>query len=470
MASFAAAKQSLQAAAKVELHQRIQAAKRLARESAERLAKAAGAWAEPESLLGQDELLHTCNKDDTLLVLRAPLRTGALFAEELRGAARHAGLPEALLKPLGGGLWLLRGGGTGAAAAARDALLAQLPLLAGVRLRLALHAAAADGPALLEAVAATPPRRERPGWTLHYEQHFPSADHNHLPFCHVGVAPALAIGLHGALGAGFVDGGGASGAEDVDVMGVLETKNALVLGALLPLPRAPPAGAAPPEASAPPAPPPGGGRSALPWWVPRWERRPFDFSASLDPLIAAAAVNLAAYAHVVATAAQGETKSLRSLRVYDPCMGSGTVVAAAAALGHPASGSDKSDDFVGRSADNFAWLGLAPAPPPSVHDATEPFPDAEGGAAPDLVVCNPPWGKNFKGAGGEKETGSAIVASVLKSFGGATCCFIAPALALEAALAVEGTVLVAHVRLGGVEAIVVRVDTAKMTEGELSPE
>ena len=152
-------------------------------------------------------------------------------------------------------------------------------------------------------------------------------------------------------------------------------------------------------------------------------------------------------------------------------MGSGTVVAAAAALGHPASGSDKSDDFVGRSADNFAWLGLAPAPPPSVHDATEPFPAAEGGAAPDLVVCNPPWGKNFKGAGGEKETGSAIVASVLKSFGGATCCFIAPALALEAALAVEGTVLVAHVRLGGVEAIVVRVnEKVAAKEDELSPE
>ena len=52
MASFAAAKQSLQAAAKVELHQRTQAAKRLARESAERLAKAAGAWA--ERLSGQE--------------------------------------------------------------------------------------------------------------------------------------------------------------------------------------------------------------------------------------------------------------------------------------------------------------------------------------------------------------------------------------------------------------------------------
>ena len=391
-------------------------------------------------------------------MLRAPLRTGALFAEELRGAARHAGLPEALLKPLGGGLWLLRGGGTGAAAAARDALLAQLPLLAGVRLRLALHAAAADGPALLKAVAATPPRRERPGWTLHYEQHFPSADHNHLPFCHVGVAPALAIGLHSALGAGFVGGGArlrrrrrrCRCARDQECSGPWR-----VAAAAAP----PPAGAAPPEASAPLTAPPGGGRSALPWWVPRWERRPFDFSASLDPLIAAAAVNLAAYAHVAATAAQGEARRpLRSLRVYDPCMGSGTVVARGGGARSPGERLRQERRFQVRSADNFAWLGVAPAPPPSVHDATEPFPAAEDGAAPDLVVCNPPWGKNFKGAGGEKETGSAIVASVLKSFGGATCCFIAPALALEAALAVEGTVLVAHVRLGGVEAIVVRVD------------
>ena len=139
---------------------------------------------------------------------RAAAHRRALRRAARRGAPRRAARGAA--EALGGGLWLLRGGGTGAAAA-RDALLAQLPLLAGVRLRLALHAAA-DGPALLKAVAATPPRRERPAGRSTTSSTF-RAPTTTLLFCHVGVARGSASRR---AGRGFVDGGGASDA-DVDV-------------------------------------------------------------------------------------------------------------------------------------------------------------------------------------------------------------------------------------------------------------
>jgi hypothetical protein len=46
---------------------------------------------------------------------------------------------------------------------------------------------------------------------------------------------------------------------------------------------------------------------ALPWWVPPWTVRTFSFSASLDPLIAIAALNLAACTHLSRLAARGDS-------------------------------------------------------------------------------------------------------------------------------------------------------------------
>ena len=113
----------------------------------------------------------------------------------------------------------------------------------------------------------------------------------------------------------------------------------------------------------------------VPSWIFGWERRAFSFSSALDPMVAIAAVNLALLCHrgrtgapgapdapgaLIApgafgasglTGASGATGAIGAgsspdapshggdplwrggLRLYDPCCGSGTVLAAAAALG-----------------------------------------------------------------------------------------------------------------------------------------
>ena len=86
------------------------AAKGAAKASAAAATLSAGAWAERD-LLEQDALLRECSSGGHLLVLRSALRNSALFSEELRAAARLVALPERLLAPLGGGLWVLRGAG-----------------------------------------------------------------------------------------------------------------------------------------------------------------------------------------------------------------------------------------------------------------------------------------------------------------------------------------------------------------------
>jgi hypothetical protein len=122
------------------------------------------------------QLLSACAAGGALVLLRAPVRSAALFGEELRAAARHAALPPALLRPLERGLWLLPppAAGDEAGGSAREALLALLPCLGGARLALRLLAAAPsdDADALVVAAAALPRRHVR--WSLELEQHFPS--------------------------------------------------------------------------------------------------------------------------------------------------------------------------------------------------------------------------------------------------------------------------------------------------------
>lgn len=523
-----------------------QKAKEAAKASAAAFAAAAGPWADRAGLLEAEELVQACTPGVDLLVMRAPLRTAALFAEELRAAARHAQLPDSLLLPLGSGMWVLRhpgaARGDGRAADARAALVATLPILAGVRLHLRIEASAACGSSLLEAVRASPPARSHAHWSLHYEQHFPSGDHAQLPFVAVCSAPSLAIGLHGALGGGYCSAlashGAVEGASPVDEFVLLETKHAVLLCRQLPLPRPPPheggaGGPAPPlplngvtgatstldadehatsdaaviagqkrqrdrargmdgtcssddiartsagEAAGETAGEAvdvddpnrasdggGGGKSALPWWIGAWERRGFDFSASLDPLVAIAAINLAAFAHVAAERPDEATRSpdsslrslrsLRSLAVYDPCCGSGTVLAAGAALGHRVRGSDLRAEFIRRAASNLSGAGIAAPDAMDVLDATEMVPPPPGAPPPaELVVSNPPWGKNF----GAAEDGAKIVDAVLRAHIGparTTLCLLVNATALAAAVATPGVALRAHVRLGGVEVVLLQ--------------
>ena len=164
-----------------------------------------------------------------------------------------------------------------------------------------------------------------------------------------------------------------------------------------------------------PSPPP----LSLPPWVGCWEHRPFAFSASLEPLIASAAVSIAANVH---RAAGGEVVARRPLRLLDPCCGSGTVLAAGAALGLACRGSDLRDDFVCRARENLEFLGVAAEV--SQHNALAPFPLLED--PPDvIIVSNPPWGKHIGG----DEDGARILECVVREFSARSACCPREALA-----------------------------------------
>ena len=388
------------------------AAKGAAKASAAAATLSAGAWAERD-LLEQDALLRECSSGGHLLVLRSALRNSALFSEELRAAARLVALPERLLAPLGGGLWVLRGAGDEPSA---GALLAHhIPRLGGVRLRLSMVHCAATPSSLLERVRAAPPARSHACWSLRHEAHHPGGDLNLAPWTELTNAPSLAIGLSSILGAGFT---AARAEDDADVTALaaecdkfvlLETKRALFLCREMPLERACAVGVA-----RRPSPPP----LSLPPWVGCWEHRPFAFSASLEPLIASAAVSIAANVH---RAAGGEVVARRPLRLLDPCCGSGTVLAAGAALGLACRGSDLRDDFVCRARENLDFLGVAAEV--AQHDALAPFPHRED--PPDVIVSNPPWGKHIGG----DEDGARILECVVREFPARSACCPREALA-----------------------------------------
>ena len=499
-------------------------------------------------------LLAACTDGSDLIVLRAPLRTGRIYEEELRRAAALLGLPSDQLKRLSPGMWLLRPAtSSDAFFAARRRLMHWLPTLGGVRMVGHILATAADSAGLIAAC----PRSAvagAPKWTLAYEAHYPAADANVLPFTRLHGTPSLLIGLHAALGpAGYVpdisadaddaadDTADAADAGDAAVAAVaalvvLDCKNGLLLMRELALPRQPPSGWKAPSAVRPPAAALSrsvvaadrGAEAAqhdenaarLPWWLGRWAARDFAFSGSLSSLLATAALNLAACAHrASASVVEEEATSsllgrgpLHGLRVYDCCCGSGTVLAAALAAGaaHVA-GSDIRPDFVEGARKNLLELGLvcapacpAPAGPaaaasPSAaaspttaassatdsavvlpvpasavslfeHDATSPLPPTAA-AAPldprciDLVVSNPPWGKNF---GSKHFDALPIVRSMVRQFPTATFCVLVNKLtsaglqelfsappAVTAEEKPEQVLQVQVLKVGGVEAVLI---------------
>jgi 23S rRNA G2445 N2-methylase RlmL len=187
-----------------------------------------------------------------------------------------------------------------------------------------------------------------------------------------------------------------------------------------------------------------------PWWIQSWDTRPFAFSASLEPLVASAAVSIATSIHL---ASHPRASDGRPLRMLDPCCGSGTVLVAGLAHGHTCSGSDLREDFVTRAKENLEYMQLS-LDGIAQHDALQPFPP---GPIPDLIVCNPPWGKHI----GAEEDGARIIASVVRQFGGATMCWVANATALATAIGIAGVELAYHCRVGGVEAFVLRTYRAE---------
>ena len=434
-----------------------------------------------EASLSAPALLSACASGGEVIVLRAPFRTSRLFAEELHAAAGLAfRFGSDRLRCLSSGLLLLSPG----EAPGRDRLLAWLDALGGVRLRGALVAAAPHPAALVAAARASRDRARRaPRWSLAYETAYPAAEHAVVPFVRMHAAPALIIGLHNALGAsdyvdawGAVGGDGCEGGEgggggdvgDVDRLIVLHCKHWLLLVREHPLNRRCPAW--------PPSETPGGTeldgsadaeRAAgvlaasdasckrCPWWISPWASRSFSFSASLDPLIAVAALNLAASTHRAPTGPHGgdervgndpfggvDRGPLRGLRVYDPCCGSGTILMAAVALGAAGvAGSDVNENSVAGARENLMAMGAIgvteaaeateagaeDAPWLFVHDASQPLGNGQlpsrsdgggggggvdgGPAWCDVVVSNPPWGKNM----GKPEDGGPIVLSVRRA-------------------------------------------------------
>ena len=101
----------------------------------------------------------------------------------------------------------------------------------------------------------------------------------------------------------------------------------------------------------------------LPRWISAWDRRAF-FSAALDPIVAQASLNIALYTHLKLHPDQTLPSDVHSadpsdaqydtLRVFDPCLGSGTILAAAAARGiRHIVGADINADFVARARSNL---------------------------------------------------------------------------------------------------------------------
>jgi hypothetical protein len=389
-----------------------------------------------EGSLEPAALVEACAAGGVLIVSRAPHRTAGLFSAELHAAAARASVPPEALRTLSPGLVLLAPSSSGGVPEpAQRRLLACLASLGGVRLCGELLCAAASPSELI--------KRARPvgrPWRLEYEVHYPAAEHQVIPFTRLHGTPSLIIGLHAALGPGYMDtpdepaASSTEAAAAAEPLTLLHCKNGTLLfrewtvgrdmcdaaSAMAPA-------AASHKLTARLAEVSGDGGTvglqstwALPWWVTPWTVRTFSFSASLDPLIAIAALNLAACTHLSRLAARGDSDRsgasgdgggvgggdssgdsshggngsgaeargrcgqlhagpVRGLRVYDPCTGSGTMLAAALAHGATAAfGSDVRLEFLRGARGNLEALGYGVA-----LEASEDEEGEQAVAAPD---------------------------------------------------------------------------------------
>ena len=151
-----------------------------------------------------------------------------------------------------------------------------------------------------------------------------------------------------------------------------------------------------------------------------WLKRPFHFSAGLDSWVANAVLSLAIMEF------QGRHGRNPST-LLDPCCGSGTLAAMAAASGifSQVFARDVDEPFLQRATENFAHFSThAPlsALDVGVHDAATPFNLPQ----PDIVIANPPWGWRI----GLARTASTeeILANLLHQFPSAIVAVICPEL------------------------------------------
>jgi len=464
-----------------------------------------------------------------LYLVRGSARTVSLLDEEMRSAAEYAGLAPELLRPLTPGLWLqVRGTDGGGPAAMRMATL--LPHLAAVRGGGTLLLGASTAAAMVQLLRGArdcdslcrrvfrqgpwfcPPENDKDeqdgragsdqdgprrtggaqdgairaggahGWTLHVEQHYPPADQRVLPFHCLDDVGELCVALSRALDRGALGVDEETESPSLVPDGVAHLTLLVTKGTVLLLREDDPA---PPkvrvdEGVAEGELPSSRDQLRLPRWISAWDRRAFFFSAALDPIVAQASLNIALHTHLKLHPDQTLPSDVHSadpsdtLRVFDPCLGSGTILAAAAARGiRRIVGADINAEFVARARSNLLDARLLGSGVRLfVHDAATPYLAEDldplshsqldpgslsshsqldpGSLSQTLVVSNPPWGNNI----GEGLDGKAIVTSVTSQFAGATMCWIANPLAVEALRCLPGVTVLRHVPFGSVELVV----------------
>ena len=431
-----------------------------------RASAGSGATATRSEAIDASALRRACEAGDhTVIVMRGAARTAAVFEEELQAAAEHVQLPEGALKRFGPSVWILSPEDHEARLLVEDIM----PRLACAR-SVGTPILVAESPAAMVSELCMKPddlRRRvfasdgaleaESRWSLRVEALFPSTDPRMLPFHALDAVPELCVALHGALGGSFVASSDA-GCGEVELV-LLQTKQSL----LLVRDSSPDVDD---ENTTPTAADDSGMVSAsravrLPPWIGRWERRDFAFSSSLDPMVAIAACNLAAFAHH-----SGSNNGMAGLRVFDPCVGSGTVLAAAASLGcADLVGSDLRRDFVVCAELNLEYHleGMGANPKPSVvfhvQDATASLaaPLVTSDWSSTIVVCNPPWGKNTKGKKGEGD-GVDIVRSITAQCTGATFCWIANSRTTQALNEMPEVAILRRIPFGAVEIVVCQVE------------
>jgi len=268
----------------------------------------------------------------TVLLTRTPHRAKNIFALELRTAAAKSGLEvNQQLMDLGGGLWYLptlEGGNI-----ARNAFYQSLPALASVRRKLRPICGAGDMAGLI--LKLTSLRLKPAAWRLTIDSLFPSVTEEHVPWL-----VSAAHSNHTMAIAKAIDNGLDTFAPDDPAVHLVlvEHKDGFLLGVERP------------EAEDP----------QITLWLKTWHDRNFGFSASLEPGVAVAMIHIGLAAAQISQPDDGPV-ARGSVRILDPCTGSGTVSAAARVMGFGSVwSSDVRPQFICKARSN--WESCAAVP------------------------------------------------------------------------------------------------------------
>jgi hypothetical protein len=135
-----------------------------------------------------------------------------------------------------------------------------------------------------------------------------------------------------------------------------------------------------------------------------WASRPFTFSAALDTDVAACMISMltavavsAAHRASSSSSSGSDEHKEQSLRLLDPCVGSGTLTAQALLRGHSVTAFDVNPRCAAGAAQNLQYLNSSThRATVAVHDAQQPFPLQYNVSAVQGVMVNLPWGQNLR--------------------------------------------------------------------------